>query len=86
MDKTQNNMIVQHYEAKLRNLYLDINVTATDFINNFELYVQKLGKLEGVDWLGNKKVCEFKDKVTDKDNGMECCIHSGDFKTLIQSI
>eukprot|EP00957_Ditylum_brightwellii_P208800 15358978-Ditylum_brightwellii.AAC.1 len=46
----------------------------------------KLGKLEGTDWSDNKKVQEFKDKVTNKDYDMECCVHTGNFKELINLI
>eukprot|EP00957_Ditylum_brightwellii_P172550 13136291-Ditylum_brightwellii.AAC.2 len=56
LDDTQKNTMAQHFEGKLRDLCLDINVTATNFINNFKRFIQKLGKLEGTDWSDDKKV------------------------------
>eukprot|EP00957_Ditylum_brightwellii_P127875 9751565-Ditylum_brightwellii.AAC.1 len=56
VDGTQKNTMIQHYEAKLHDLHLDIDTTATDFINNFKLYVWKLGRLKGVVWSDDKKI------------------------------
>ena len=37
-----------HYETKFKDLYLYHDKYATKYINNFELYVQKLEILEGL--------------------------------------
>ena len=84
MDETQINTMIAHYEAKLKGLFLDRDTTATEYINNFELYVRKLEKLEGV-WSDDKKVREFKDRITDADYDTETRVHTGDFNSLVKS-
>eukprot|EP00957_Ditylum_brightwellii_P086601 6589432-Ditylum_brightwellii.AAC.2 len=78
--------MIQHYEARLCNLHLDVIMTANDFINNFQLCVQKLGELEGIVLSDEKKIKEFKEKVINEDYNTKCCIHTGDFKSLMQTI
>ena len=82
LDDSQKNQMIEHYENKLRNLSLDSDTTATECINNFELFVRKLEKLEGT-WSDDKKFREFKSQVTSDLYDTECRIHNGNFKELI---
>ena len=84
MDASQVNTMIAHYEGKLNALILDNDMTATEFINNYELYVRKLEKLEGP-WTDDKKVREFKDRVVADDYDTEVRIHTGTFADLIKS-
>lgn len=85
LDDSQKNQMIEHYESKLRNLSLDNDTTATEFINHYEMYVRKLEKLEG-DWSDDKKVREFKARVTSDLYDTECRVHTGDFKDLVKII
>eukprot|EP00957_Ditylum_brightwellii_P130783 9977180-Ditylum_brightwellii.AAC.1 len=78
--------MLQHFKGKLQDLCLGIDTTATDVINNFELFVWKLGKVKDTDWSDDKKVQEFKDKVTSEDYDIECHVHTGNFKELTNLI
>ena len=69
--------MIAHWEKKLRNLQLDQDTSATEYINSFEMYVRKLTEL-GENWSDAKKVREFKFNVIDEDYDT----YSGDFAEL----
>ena len=86
MDPSQVSTMVAHYEGKLEDLSLDTDTTATEFINNFELYVRKLEKLEGA-WTDDKKCREFKDRVPeDSDYDTEVRTHTTTYTDLIRTV
>ena len=58
LDPTQVDSMIHHWERKLIGIALDKDTSATEYINNFEMYVRKLMKL-GENWTNNKKVREF---------------------------
>ena len=64
---------------------LDADTSATEYINNFEMYARKLVKL-GETWSDDKKVREFKRSVSDSDYDMEVRIHSGTFTELVEIV
>ena len=55
MEKYQKNEMMSHYEVKIKDIYLNRDISATTYINNFELYVQKWEKLVG-SWTEEKKI------------------------------
>ena len=84
LDPSQKNLMLEHYSSKLEDLILDNDNTATEFINNFDLYVRKLEKLEGT-WSEDKKIREFKKRVISEDYGVEKRTHKTTFADLVQS-
>ena len=86
LDDSQKSQMIGFYEKKLENLVLDVDTTATEYIDSFEMWVRKLEKLEGHDWSDDKKVREFKNNVIDEDYDTECRVHSGTFQELIKDI
>ena len=76
--------MIAHWEKKLRNLQLDQDTSATEYINSFEMYVRKLTEL-GENWSDAKKVREFKLNVIDDDYETEIRVHSGDCGFAIES-
>jgi len=83
LDGSQKAQLIAHYEAKLNDLYLDTDKTATEFINSFELNVRKLNKAEGIEWDDIKKIRAFKERVTDLDYDTEIRTHTGTFNELL---
>ena len=82
LNPNQKDSMISHWEGKLTALYLDKDTTATEYINNFEMYVRKLTKL-GETWSDDKKVREFKENVDDPDYDTEVRVHDGDFEQLV---
>ena len=85
MDPNQKDLMIQHWETKLANIALDNDTSATEYINNFEMYVRKLTKL-GENWNDDKMVREFKTGVSDPDYDTEVRVHSGTFAQLIEVV
>ena len=75
--------MMEHYETKSNYLYLNHDASTTKYINNFNLCVQKLEKLE-VSWTEYKKILEFKDMFTDEYYDTELHVHSILFNYLVQ--
>ena len=82
LDDTQRDTMISHWESKLAHLTLDKDTTATQFINEFEMYVRKLVKLNEV-WSDEKMVREFKDRISDEDYDLESRVHEGTFAELV---
>ena len=78
LDDTQKETMIKHYEAKLESNVLDNDTTATNYINNFELCVRKLMKLDET-WYDEKQIREFKARITDSD----CSIEKGFTKEVL---
>ena len=57
LSREQQDSMIAHWEKKLRNLQLDQDTSATEYINSFEMYVRKLTEL-GENWSDAKKVRE----------------------------
>ena len=85
LDPTQVDSMISHWERKLANISLDQDTSATEYINNFEMYVRKLVKL-GENWSDDKKIREFKKGVLDDDYDTEVRVHSGNFDKLIETV
>jgi hypothetical protein len=85
MDPSQKSTMIDFYIGKLNALALDRVTTATEFINNFCSYMRKLESLEDVTWSDEKKLREFKNRVTDEDYDTEKCVHDGNFESLIKN-
>ena len=47
MDESQNNEMMAHFETTFQDIYLNCDTSATNYIQNFKLYVQNLEKQEG---------------------------------------
>ena len=84
LDPSQKNLMLEHYSTKLDALILDNDTTATEFINNFDLFVRKIEKIDG-GWSEEKKIREFKKRVTSKDYDVEKRTHKTTFKDLVQN-
>ena len=67
LDQLQVNQVISNYETLIEALVLVCDQTATEYINHFEIYTQKLGKLEKAPWSDKKRVRDFKKGVTDLD-------------------
>ena len=76
--------MLEHYSTKLDALILDNDTTATEFINNFDPFVRKIEKIDG-GWSEEKKIREFKKRVTSKDYDVEKRTHKTTFKDLVQN-
>ena len=85
LDPTQIDSMINHWERKLSGIALDQDTSATEYINNFEMYVRKLVKL-GENWSDDKKIREFKKGVTDDDYDTEVRVHTGNFEKLIETV
>ena len=85
MDPSQKDAMVSHWETKLDGITLNSDSSATEFINNFEMYVRKLTKL-GEAWGDDKQIREFKARVDDSDFDTEVRIHDGNFADLIKVV
>ena len=87
LDPTQVDSMISHWENKMDKTALDVDSTsATEYINNFEMYVRKLVKL-GKNWSDDKrKVREFKKSVADPDYETEVRVHNGNFAKLIETV
>ena len=60
LDPSQKDSLISYWERKqLDNVTLDKDSSATEYINNFEMYVRKLTKL-GENWSNHKMCREFK--------------------------
>ena len=46
LDPAQKDSMIHHWEQKLKSVALDKDTSATEYINNFEMYVRKLVGLE----------------------------------------
>ena len=64
---------------------LDVDTSATEYINNFEMYVRKLMKL-GENWTDNKKVRESKKSVSHPEYDTEVRVHKGNFSKLVEAV
>ena len=84
MDPSQKSTMIDYYTGKLNALVLDRDTTATEFINNFCSYMRKLENLEDIPWSDEKKLREFKNRVTDEDYDTEKRVHDGNFESLIK--
>ena len=78
LDPTQVDSIISHWESKLDATSLDQDTSATDYINNFEMYTQKLEKISE-NWTDKKRVWEFNKCVSDIDYDTKFRIHEGAF-------
>ena len=78
LDPTQVDSMISHWERKLETTVLDVDTSATEYINNFEMYIRKLVKL-GETWSDDEKVRKFKKSVSDPDYDTEVRIHKGNF-------
>ena len=85
LDPTQVDSMIFYWERKLGDVVLDVDTSATEYINNFEMYVRKLTKL-GENWTDDKKVREFKKGVSDPDYDTEVRVHKGNFAKLIETV
>ena len=88
LDPTQKNLMMEHYSSKLDALTLDNDTTATDFINDFDIYLRKIEKFDGA-WSDEKKVREFKKRIVSSDYDVEKRTHTsqkGSYEDLVQSI
>jgi hypothetical protein len=85
LDPTQRDNMIHHWERKLADIALDRDTSATEYINNFEMYVRKLSKL-GENWSDDKKIREFKAGVSDEDYDTEVRVHKGTFTKLIETV
>ena len=66
--------MLEHYSSKLDSLILDDDSTATEFINNFDIFVRKIEKFDGK-WSEEKKIREFKRRVMSNDYNIEKRTH-----------
>ena len=85
MDPSQKTTMIEYYSNKLDSLELDRDTTATEFVNKFDSYVRKLEKLENAAWSDEKKVREFKKRVTDEDYDTEKRVHNSNFDDLVKT-
>jgi hypothetical protein len=85
MDPSQKTTMIEYYSNKLDSLELDRDTTATEFVNKFDSYVRKLEKLENAAWSDEKKVREFKKRVTDEDYDTEKRVHNSNFDNLVKT-
>ena len=83
-DSSQTKTIVKFYSNKLRNLFLDRDTSASNYINDFEIYVRKIEKYEGP-WTENKKIREFIENVTDEDYDTEMRVNDDSYANLINA-
>ena len=83
-DSSQTKTIVKHYSNKLRSLFLDRDNSASNYINDFEIYVRKIEKYEGA-WTEDKKIREFIENVTDEDYDTEMRVHDDSYANLINA-
>lgn len=84
LDPSQKSLMLEHYSTKLDSLLLDDDGSATEFINNFDLFVRKIEKFDGA-WTEAKKIREFKKRVVGKDYDVEKRTHKSTYKDLVQS-
>ena len=84
-DPNQMDSMISFWERKLNSVTLDRDTSATEYINNFEMYVRKLTNL-GENWTDDKKVREFKSGVDDPDYDTEVRVHKGTFDNLIETV
>ncbi len=82
LDPTQKDSLISYWERKLDGVTLDKDSSATEYINNFEMYVRKLTKLSE-NWSDDKMCREFKRGVSDSDYETEVRVHTGNFKSLV---
>ena len=75
--------MMDHYNSKLDNLELDNDTTTMKFINAFDLFVQKIGKIEGK-CNEAKKIQEFKKRVSSEDYDIEKRSHKSTFADLVK--
>ena len=85
LDPTQFDSMISHWESRLESTVLDVDTSATEYINNFEMYVRKLMKI-GENWTDDKKVREFKKSVSDPDYNTEVHVHKGKFAKLVETV
>ena len=85
LNPTHVDSIFSHWESKLDATSLDQDTYATEYMNNSEMYAQKLGNL-GENWTDKKKFWEFKKGVSDPDYDTEVRIHRGTFSELIKIV
>ena len=85
LDLTQVDSMISHWESILESTVLDVDTSATEYINNFEMYARKLMK-HGENWTDNKKVREFKKSVSDPDYDTEVRVHKGKFSKLVETV
>ena len=83
-DSSQTKTIVKHYSNKLRSLFLDRDNSASNYINDFEIYVRKIEKYEGA-WSEDEKIREFIENVTDEDYDTEMRVHDDSYANLINA-
>ena len=84
-DPTQIDSMIHFWERKLNSVTLDVDTSATEYINNFEMYIQKLTNLRE-NWTDDKMVREFKKGVDDPDYDTEVRVHKGTFDKLIETV
>ena len=83
LDASQMELMLEHWSTKLDNLELDDDTTATQFINSFEKFVRKLEQVEKSPWSEEKKIREFKKRVTSEEYDVEKRVHDDGFAELI---
>lgn len=71
MDPAVKRVMADHYTNKLDVLVLDKDISATQFMQSFDLYVRKIEKFEGQVWSEDKKIREFKKRIVCEDYDTE---------------
>ena len=84
-DASQMELMLEHWSTKLDNLFLDDDTTVTQFINSFEKFVRKLEHVENSQWSEEKKVREFKKRVTSDDYDVEKRVNNDGLAELINT-
>ena len=85
MDPSRIDAIIDYWDTKLGSLRLDIDTSATEFINNFEIIVRNIEKHEGP-WSDFKKVREFKRRVVDDGYETEIRTCKAGYDELIETV
>ena len=71
MDPAMKRVMDDHYTKKLDVLLLDKDISSTNFMQSFDLYVRKIEKFEGQTWSEEKKIREFKKRIVSYDYNTE---------------
>lgn len=59
LDDSRKDLMLAHWTKNLKVLVLDEDTDVSEFMNNFEMYVRKIEKIEGK-WSDFKKLRKFK--------------------------
>ena len=84
LDLSQKLVMLECYSNKLSALVLDNDMTATEFINKFDIYVRKIETFDSK-WSEDKKIREFKKKVISQNYDVEKRVHKITMEMLVQN-